>query len=156
MPEHPENDLTADADYANRPRPVPRTFDELADAPDPALIAAANRASSRQAVAFAVVIIIASIIVGSSIAIASRMIGGPLCESGQETWLCSPTQQLIWAIGAAIVPFFGMIGAGVIMVRKLNRYLRWRPWMGTFWVLTPHCMAWLFSCVQVLYYATSG
>lgn len=30
-PEHPENDLTSDADYANLRRPEPRSFDELAD-----------------------------------------------------------------------------------------------------------------------------
>ena len=34
-PEHPENDLTSDADYANLRRPEPRSFDELADEPDP-------------------------------------------------------------------------------------------------------------------------
>ena len=49
-PEHPENDLTSDADYANLRRPEPRSFDELADEPDPLEIAAANRRSTRQAV----------------------------------------------------------------------------------------------------------
>ena len=41
-PEHPENDLTSDADYANLRRPEPQSFDELADEPDPLEIAAAN------------------------------------------------------------------------------------------------------------------
>ena len=44
-PEHPENDLTSDADYANLRRPEPRSFDELADEPDPLEIAAANPVS---------------------------------------------------------------------------------------------------------------
>ena len=44
-PEHPENDLTSDADYANLRRPEPRSFDELADEPDPLEVAAANRRS---------------------------------------------------------------------------------------------------------------
>ena len=49
MNQHPENDLTADADFANRRRPEPQTVEELADSPDPVKVAAANRASSRQA-----------------------------------------------------------------------------------------------------------
>lgn len=47
--EHPENDLTTDADYANLRRPEPATFDELADAPDPLAVAKANRRSTIQA-----------------------------------------------------------------------------------------------------------
>ena len=56
--EHPENDLTTDADYANLRRPEPQSFDELADAPDPLTIAKANRRSSRQALWFMVAILL--------------------------------------------------------------------------------------------------
>ena len=40
--DHPENDLITDADFTNMMRPAPRDFDELADAPDPLVVAQAN------------------------------------------------------------------------------------------------------------------
>lgn len=58
--EHPENDLTTDADYANLRRPEPATFDELADAPDPLAVAKANRRSTIQAIYFMLGILAAS------------------------------------------------------------------------------------------------
>ena len=48
--DHPENDLITDADFTNMLRPAPRDFDELADAPDPLVVAQANRRSTRQAI----------------------------------------------------------------------------------------------------------
>ena len=53
--DHPENDLITDADFTNMMRPAPRDFDELADAPDPLMVAQANRRSTRQAILWAVI-----------------------------------------------------------------------------------------------------
>lgn len=123
MVDHPENFETSDADYVNKPRPQPRTFDELADAPDPLAVAEANRASTRQALTYMVVVVVSSLIVG----IGTRFPLG---------------MTLTWALVAMVLPLLGMIGAGIGLLRKLNKYLRWRTWMGVFWFLVMHFMAW--------------
>ena len=150
MNQHPENDLTADADFANRRRPEPQTVEELADSPDPVKVAAANRASSRQAWIYLVTVLVGSLVVGLGTLCITRALGGPLCEAGEATWLCTKTQLYVWAVVAALVPFGGLIGCGVIMVKKINGYLRWRPWMGVFWLLVPVAMTWGLAILQQL------
>ncbi|WP_234461437.1 hypothetical protein [Corynebacterium macginleyi] len=76
-PEHPENDLTTDADYANLRRPEPQNFDDLADEPDPVEVAAANRRSTRQAIWYMVSVLVISALYGFGIALFSRLSGGP-------------------------------------------------------------------------------
>ena len=152
--DHPENDLRADADYSNRPRPQPRSFDELADEPDPAEIAEANRRSSRQAWIFLFAVLISSAVVAGVLGIVFRSMGGPLCEAGEAIWLCTPNAQLIWGIAALTIPTVGMLAAGFIMLSKYRRYLRWRTWMGVFYMLVPHSLFGLFNGIQMIYAST--
>lgn len=142
--EHPENDLMDDdADFANRRPPEPRSAEELAGAGDPAERAARNRASTRQAIRYLIGTVVATLLVALILGVIARVMGGPLCEAGEETWLCTDASQVWWSIGASLPPVIGITGCGIIMVRKLNAYLRWRPWMGVFWFLVPFTMAWL-------------
>ena len=53
MRDHPENDLHSPADRFSRVRPEPRSFDELADAPDPLEVDRRNKRSTRQAITWA-------------------------------------------------------------------------------------------------------
>lgn len=148
--EHPENDLTSDADYANLRRPEPHDFDELADQPDPLDLAAANRKSTRQAIIFMIAALVSSAVFAFVLALIMRLIGGPLCEAGQAVWLCSPTQRTVWAILTIIIPLSAMIGDAIIMVVKLRRYLRWRAWMGIFWILAFNFMIWTINNIQIM------
>ncbi|APT87855.1 hypothetical protein ACTXN7_06000 [Corynebacterium flavescens] len=147
--EHPENDLTSDADYSNLRRPEPHSFDELADQPDPLQVAEANRKSTRQAIVFMTVSLVASAVFAFVLAIIMRLIGGPLCESGEAVWLCSTTQRNAWAILTLVIPLAAMVGDAIIMVIKLRRYLRWRAWMGIFWVLAFNFMIWTINNIQL-------
>lgn len=151
VPEHPENDLHGAADYYNKVPPEPRDFDELADQPDPAELDARNRASTRQAVIFAVAAVLGTLLFGGILAAVARLAGGPLCEAGEAVWLCSPGWRTAWALLASIPPVVALLACAVIMVRKLNRYERWVPWMGVFWIpLVPFTMAWLILTVGIL------
>ena len=70
--EHPENDLRSDADSANRLRPLPQSFDDLADYPDPLVQAKRNRQSTKQAIAWAFGVPVVTGIVAFLLAIVSR------------------------------------------------------------------------------------
>ncbi|WP_018296562.1 hypothetical protein [Corynebacterium lubricantis] len=148
---HPENDLSGDSDYYNRVRPEAESFDDLADQPDPLLVAKRNKASTRQAITYMAASIVGTLVFAGILAVIFRMIGGPLCEAGEATWLCSPGQRTWWAILTSIPPVVTLIGCAVIMVRKLNRYERWMPWMGVFWLpMVPFTMVWLTYTVGIL------
>ncbi|MCZ9310328.1 hypothetical protein ACUY3K_10465 [Corynebacterium uberis] len=147
-PEHPENDLHDDADFYNKRPPEPHSLEELADATDPEVQLARNKASTRQALWWLGIVLLGSPIISALLAALCRMIGGPLCETGANTWLCSRTAEIWWALGSCALPTFGAIGCGVMMVIKLQRYTRWRAWMGVFWVLVPYAMLWMVSVLQ--------
>ncbi|AKE42198.1 putative integral membrane protein [Corynebacterium kutscheri] len=147
--EHPENDLSTDADFANRYRPDPTDFDELAACPDPLLIALANRRSTYQAIAWAVMTPILTFIIAFILALVARYTGGMLCDFGQAKWICSRSAEIWWPISTSIVPVLGVIGCAIMLYRKYTHYLRWRPWMGTFWFLVPFAMLWMVTVLQM-------
>ena len=148
--EHPENDLHSPADRFSRARSQPHTFDELADEPDPLEVDRRNRRSTRGAILFALGTIAATLLFALVLAAISRAQGGPLCSAG-SAWLCTEKWRMWWAVATSLPPIAGLLGCAVIMVRKLNRYERWIPWMGVFWIpLVPFTMAWLIVTVGIL------
>lgn len=147
--EHPENDLRSDADQTNLLPPEPRSVDELADQPDPGQIASEGERSTRQAIRLLIAVPIASVLASLLIAVAGRIAGGPYCEAGAATWLCSRGWELAWSIGSCVLPALGVAACAWMMLRKLRRFVRWRPWMGVFWVLLPHAMFWVFFAAPV-------
>lgn len=157
MREHPENDLNSASDRFSRVRPEPKDFDALADEPDPLVTAQRNRDSTRQAIWYAIATVAITLLIGLSLATISRLQGGPLCSTGDATWLCTQRWRTWWAIITSIPPVVMMIGCAVIMVRKLNRYERWMPWMGVFWLpIVPFTMAWLVVTVGILAFDATG
>ena len=126
-------------------------MEEFADQPDPKEVNARNKTSTKQALWFAGGIVAATFLVAGILALISRMTGGPLCEAGEATWLCTATWRTIWAVVSSIPPVAGIIGCAIIMVRKLNRYERWMPWMGVFWLpIVPFAMWWLTITIGIL------
>lgn len=157
MREHPENDLNSASDRFSRVRPEPKDFDALADEPDPLVTAQRNRDSTRQAIWYAIATVAITLLTGLSLATISRLQGGPLCSAGDATWLCTQQWRTWWAIITSIPPVVMLIGCAVIMVRKLNRYERWMPWMGVFWLpIVPFTMAWLVVTVGILAFDATG
>ncbi|MBP3088228.1 hypothetical protein EML15_03575 [Corynebacterium sp. sy017] len=149
QPEHPENDLRSDADYANRYRPQPQTFDELADQPDPVAQAAANKRSTKQAIIFACFIPLLTAVLSLLSAMFIRHLGGIRCESNQAVWLCTHAAQVWWPILTSAIPVSGTLICAYITYHKYKNYLRWRPWMGTFWALITFSMVWMTSVLQI-------
>lgn len=148
--EHPENYLASDKDDTNFVRPEPKNFEELAHSVDPAILAKKNEDSSRQAIIYTLFIVFGSLVLNIGLAAIFRSVGGPECDAGEALWLCTRTQQLTWSAFAAILPFGGMLLCAVIMVVKLYRYLRWRTWMGAFWILVPYSMIWGINILQIV------
>lgn len=146
---HPENDLVTDYDYTNRPMPGPNTIEDLADQPDPVMVREQNRSSGRQALFYALGSTITLILGAFLLLILSRMLGGPLCEGGEATWICTEFTRIAWPVFTSIYASLALLGCAIIMVRKLNRHLRWWPWMAAFWFLLPLIMLWMTSVLPI-------
>lgn len=146
---HPENDLTSDFDFSNRPFPAAHSAEELSESPDPAVVAEKNRRSTYQALWYAIGVPVAVAVISFILLVISRMVGGPLCEAGEATWICTEAARIWWPIATTALAFLGLLGCAVIMVRKLNARLRWWPWMAAFWWLLPLSMLWATSTLPI-------
>ncbi|MBZ8177223.1 hypothetical protein GP475_12045 [Corynebacterium poyangense] len=147
--EHPENDLHSDADYANRYRPEPHSWEELASSQDPLAQLEENQRSTRQAIAYALGMPLLLVTLSLASLVANRIIGGPLCDPGPRTWICTEAFRLWWPIATSFGAFIIIVGCAVIMVHKLRTYTRWRPWMGAFWFLVPMGMLWMTTVLPI-------
>lgn len=151
--EHPENDLHSDADFSNLPRPEPHDWDDLSALKDPLWQLQENQRSTKQAIGYAILSPLLLLVLSAAALLASRILGGPLCDPGPHTWICTDGFRIWWPILSSVAAFIIIVGCAVMMVRKLKTYTRWRPWMGAFWFLVPLGMLWM---TLVLPYAILG
>ena len=151
MRDHPENDLHSANDRFSRYRPEPETFDDLADQPDPLEVDRRNRRSTRDAIVWAAGTVAITLLTALVLGTVARLQGGPLCDGSGATWLCTTGWRKWWALATSLPPVAGLLGCAVIMVRKLNNYERWIPWMGVFWIpLVPFTMGWLILTIGMM------
>ncbi len=148
-PDHPENDLSQEADYSNRRPPAADSFDDLADQPDPLELQRKNTQSTRQALIYMVAVPVVTFVSAYLLAWVARAQGGPFCDAGEAVWLCSRAAELWWPISTSTIAFGGMLGCAWILYDKYRRYLRWRAWMGVLWMLIPFSMLWATSVLTV-------
>lgn len=147
---HPENDLSDDADYANLYRPEPDNVDDLADLEDPVVVAERNRRSSRQAWQYMLLAVASSLAFALALGVIFRLVAGAdTCEAVGGRLLCTPSLQKTWAVAVSLPPIAFLLGSMVILTKKVYGYVRWRPWMGVFWVLVLFTMWVITITVQV-------
>ncbi|SFG77212.1 hypothetical protein SAMN05660282_01900 [Corynebacterium spheniscorum] len=147
--EHPENDLSIDADFANLRPPEPHSLEELATSEDPVVAFERNQYSTRQAIIYAVASPVILLVFAAILAFIFRLQGGEFCDNGPARFICSRQAQLWWPIMTSIVALASPIGCAIIMVYKLRHYTRWRPWMGAFWFLVPMSMLWMTTVLPI-------
>ncbi|WP_225976638.1 MULTISPECIES: DUF4133 domain-containing protein [Corynebacterium] len=102
-----------------------------------------SRRSSRRAIAYALTIPLLTVLTGLVIALISRAQGGPICEAGLSTWICSRGYEIMFSLVPLGVALAGTFGAFWITYRTWARYGAWRPWLAIIWVLIPASLAWM-------------
>ncbi|AZA12478.1 hypothetical protein ACFPVT_02890 [Corynebacterium choanae] len=124
----------------DRPKRKPSRLDLEAD---PLLRLEDNRRSVKHAIMYAAMIPIITLVTGAVIALLSRSHGGPICDSGYSTWICTRTDELLFPILPGLISFGGMLGAGAITWRQWAQDRYWQPWLGIVWLLIPFCLLWV-------------
>lgn len=148
-PDHPENVFSEEADYANLRPTFANDFSDVNRIPDPLEQQRKNEQSSRQALIYLAAVPIVTFVSAFLLAWVARLMGGPLCDAGEATWICSRAAQLWWPISTSLIAFGGMLGCAWILYDKYRNFIRWRAWMGVLWVLIPFSMLWATSVLPM-------
>lgn len=126
-------------------RPTP---DELQQ--DPLKRLELNERSARQAWMYLVAVPALTLGAALIILVVSRASGGPACDSGDASWLCTRTAEVLFAAVPGTIATAGMFGAAWITYAKWKNYIRWRPWIGVVWFLMPFALMWVTSTGAML------
>ena len=102
-----------------------------------------HRQSLQQAVFFAASTIFLTLLAGLMLALTSHALGGPLCDAGVATWICSHTFELFFPLLPGAIALAGLIGCALGCYKKYKNHDRWQPWLAALWVLLPFTLMWL-------------
>lgn len=138
---HPENDPSAsiDEDFPELLRRELEFFD------DPLARLERNENSTKLAIFYCAAVPFLTVIVAFGVALFSRAIGGPLCDAGVSTWLCTRTSEILFPVIPGIVALSGLLGSSFLTYWTWKKGVRWRPWLASMWWLMPFFLLWMTS-----------
>ncbi|MDY6049443.1 MAG: hypothetical protein SPI77_02570 [Corynebacterium sp.] len=111
----------------------------------------ANR-STRQAIIYIIASPLITLFSGLVVAFFSRVQGGPLCDAGYATILCTRRAEILFTVVPMSVAFLGFLGCCLILYLKWRAYTRWTPWLAILWPLAFVCLGWMtaFGTLAIL------
>ena len=112
---------------------------------DPLLRLERRHKSSVEAVVWAIAVPVLTIVTGLLVAVIARAGGGPLCDAGLATWLCTRWSEIAITLAPLSVAFGGLIGVCIQCYIKFKTYNRWWPWLAVMWILLPFSLGWMIS-----------
>ncbi|PRQ11109.1 hypothetical protein C1Y63_08025 [Corynebacterium sp. 13CS0277] len=118
---------------------------ELDFVDDPLARLERNENSTRMAILYCVAIPVLTGIVAFAVALTSRAAGGPLCDAGVSSWLCSRTFEILFPVIPGCVALGGVLGSSFLTYWTWRQGVRWRPWLASMWFLMPFFLLWMTS-----------
>ncbi|WP_018025043.1 hypothetical protein [Corynebacterium ulceribovis] len=115
---------------------------------DPLLRLELEQKSRRQAIFWAIGTMVAILVSAMIIAFIGRAVGGPNCDAGYSSFMCSRTFELAFPLIPAAIALGGTFGAMWICYVKWSRYQKWTPWLAITWLLIPVSLLWITSTAQ--------
>ncbi len=114
------------------------------------VVAEANRRSTRNAVLYFLLTPVVVLGTAGVIALISRLNGGPFCDAGQATWLCTRTSQILFSLIPGIISLGALFGSAWFTYRAWARQERWRWWIAGLWLSMPFVLAWITGTASLL------
>src|SRR5699024_4450843 len=105
--------------------------------------------SWRPAVTYAVGVIAATLLSALVIAIIGMIVGGPNCDAGTSTFICSRAFELAFPLIPGAVSLFGALWGFWMTYVRWKNFVNWRPWLAMCWVLMPWTLAWMTSTFTI-------
>lgn len=103
----------------------------------------------RQAVRYAVGVIAATLLTALVIAIIGYLVGGPNCDAGTSTFICSRTFELLFPLVPGAISLIGALYCFWMTYVRWKSFSNWRPWLAMCWVLMPWTLAWMTSTFTI-------
>ncbi|MEJ5918722.1 MULTISPECIES: hypothetical protein [unclassified Corynebacterium] len=101
--------------------------------------------SFKPAIKFTLSVIAATLVTALVIGIAGAISGGPACDAGKTTFLCSRTWELAFPLIPGLVALIGCIWGFWITYIQWKSFKNWRAWLAMCWVLMPFTLLWMVS-----------
>ncbi|WP_295643696.1 hypothetical protein [uncultured Corynebacterium sp.] len=117
---------------------------------DPLLRLERNNKSTRNAFVFFFGTIGLTLGVALAIALIGKTIGGPRCDAGEASWLCTQGLEIAFWVVPGVISFVAMFLSVYITYDKWRRHQRWRPWIAVIWFLMPYALGWMTSAGAAL------
>ena len=109
-----------------------------------------DQRSTRQAFYYFFGVPVLVMLLAGIIMVISRMSGGPLCEAGEATWLCSRAAQIWFSLLPGVIAMGSVFLAVFITYYKWRSRQRWRWWMAVVWLSMPFALAWITGTGNLL------
>lgn len=106
--------------------------------------------SGRPAYVYTGAVIVATLVAGLIVGIAGYLSGGPTCDAGKSTFICSRTWEIAFPVIPAVVSLFGCLGGFWRTYVEWKHFRNWRPWLAMCWVLMPFTLMWMVSTFGIL------
>ena len=116
---------------------------------DPLLRLELDQKSRRQAIYWGIGTAVAVIVTAIIIAVIGSAVGGPNCDAGYSSFICSRSFELAFPLIPGAVALGGTFGAMWICYLKWSRYQKWTPWLAVTWILIPLSLLWITSTAQI-------
>lgn len=123
--EHPENNPALDVEI-----PKELEFD------------AADGTQVWVALGYALSIPVLTFFTAFIVAAISRSAGGPLCDAGLASWICSRRFEILFPVISDAVAFAGVLGCAWICYLQWRKQGDWKPWLAVLWAVMPFSLLW--------------
>ena len=106
--------------------------------------------SGKRAYIYTAGVILTTLLAGLIIGIAGAIVGGPTCDAGKSSFICSRTWEILFPVAPGVISMVGcLLGFWQTYVEWKN-FRNWRPWLAMCWVLMPFTLMWMLSTFGVL------
>lgn len=106
--------------------------------------------SGRPAYIYTGAVVGITLLAGLIIAIAGAMAGGPTCDAGKSSFLCSRTWEILFPVVPAVISLVGCIWGFWRTYVEWKHFRNWRAWLAMCWVLMPFTLMWMVSTFGIL------
>ena len=95
-------------------------------------------------------VVVATVVSAVVVAVAGAAAGGPNCDAGWSSFICSRTWEIVFPLVPSLISLIGALGAFWKCYDTWRRFERWRPWIAMIWVLLPWTLIWMTATLPIL------
>lgn len=106
--------------------------------------------SGRRAYIYTAGVVVATLLAGLIVGLAGAVAGGPTCDAGKSSFICSRTWEILFPVIPAVISLVGCFYGFWQTYVEWKHFRNWRPWLAMCWVLMPFTLIWMVSTFGIL------